>query len=136
MRRRRRHHRLGTELVRLRSLFEHAPLGALIPLDELCAGTNPSEAIEIADIVLRLLKMLEPVAFVTTHFLDFAAERRRSQRHENDGLGFLQADVDPETGPSYQFREGVASTSLAVGTAHRLGVQFDELRRRLNERLR
>jgi DNA mismatch repair protein MutS2 len=128
--------RLGTELVRLRTLFENAPLGSLVLLDELCAGTNPSEAIEIVDMVLRLLRMLEPVAFVTTHFLDFAAERRRTSRAENNGLEFLQAEVDADRGPSFQFREGVASTSLAVGTAHRLGVEFEELRRRLNVRLR
>ena len=127
--------RLGTELVRLRTLFESVPRGSLILIDELCAGTNPSEAIEIVDTVLRLLTMLEPVALVTTHFLDFAAEQRRVNREASNGLQFLQAEVDAERGPTFQFMEGVAATSLAVGTAHRLGVAFEELRQRLTERL-
>lgn len=126
--------RLGTELVRLRSLFETAPPRSLVLLDELCAGTNPSEAIEIVDTVLRLLRLLRPVAFVTTHFLDFAERQRVEPSVE--GLSFLQVEVDREWGtPTFRFVPGVAGTSLAVGTARRLGVAFDELERRLGERL-
>jgi DNA mismatch repair protein MutS2 len=121
--------RLGTELVRLRTLFETVPPGSLVLLDELCSGTNPSEAIEIVDMVLRLLRQLEPTAFVTTHFLDFAQQLRAEPSVE--GLGFLQAEVDAKHGATYRFVPGVASTSLAVGTAQRLGVTFEELERRL-----
>jgi len=124
--------RLGTELMRLRTLFETVPTGSLILLDELCSGTNPSEAIEIVETVLRLLKRIDPVAFVTTHFLDFA-EQLRAQPSSN-GLGFLQAEVDAESGATYRFVPGVADTSLAVGTAQRLGVTFEELERRLAQR--
>ncbi len=126
--------RLGTELVRLRSLFETAPPRSLVLLDELCAGTNPSEAIEIVDTVLRLLRLLDPVAFVTTHFLDFADRLQREPSVE--GLACLQVEVDRERGaPTFRFVPGVATTSLAVGTARRLGIAFDELERRLDERL-
>lgn len=125
--------RLGTELVRLRNLFESVPPHSLVLLDELCSGTNPSEAIEIVDMVLRLLRQIRPYALVTTHFLDFAStlERQRSA----DGLGFLQAEVDDQQGATFRFVPGVATTSLAVGTAERLGVTFDELERILERRL-
>ena len=66
--------RLGTELVRIRELFERARPGSFVLLDELCSGTNPSEAVEIFSMVLQLLERLEPVAFISTHFLDFARE--------------------------------------------------------------
>jgi len=125
--------RLGTELVRLRALFETVPPGSLVLLDELCSGTNPSEALEIVDMVLRLLRQLKPVAFVTTHFLDFAQQLQREQTQ--DGLTFLQAEVDSERGATFRFIPGVASTSLAVGTARRLGVTFSELERTLEKRL-
>ena len=125
--------RLGTELVRLRTLFESAPPGSLVLLDELCSGTNPSEAVEIIILVLRLLRRLEPVAFVTTHFLDFALELESCSPVE--GLSFLRAEVDPDGGTTYQFVPGVATTSLAVGTARRLGVTFEELERRLEARI-
>ena len=124
--------RLGTELMRLRTLFESAPPGSLVLLDELCSGTNPSEAIEIVEMVLRLLRRLEPIAFVTTHFLDFA--HHLSAQPGNQGLEFLQAEVNGDLGPTYRFIAGVASTSLAAGTAQRLGVTFEELEKRLEER--
>jgi DNA mismatch repair protein MutS2 len=125
--------RLGTELVRLRNLFESVPPQSLVLLDELCSGTNPSEAIEIVDMVLRLLRQIQPYALVTTHFLDFAGQLQ--SQSPADGLGFLQAEVDEQRGATFRFVEGVANTSLAVGTAERLGVTFEELERILENRL-
>ncbi|MEJ2581251.1 MAG: DNA mismatch repair protein, partial [Acidobacteriota bacterium] len=125
--------RLGTELVRLRNLFENVPTGSLVLLDELCSGTNPSEAIEIVDMVLRLLRQIRPFALVTTHFLDFAEQLQH--RNASHGIAFLQAEVDEERGPTFRFIPGVASTSLAVGTARRLGVTFEELEGILEKRL-
>ncbi|MDX2437676.1 MAG: DNA mismatch repair protein [Acidobacteriota bacterium] len=124
--------RLGTEMMRLRTLFETVPDGSLILLDELCSGTNPSEAIEIVDVVLRLLRQIDPIAFVTSHFLDFADTMQRSPTVAD--LGFLQVEVDTDRGATYRFVPGVATTSLAVGTARRLGVAFDELERDLEKR--
>ena len=125
--------RLGTELVRLRTLFESVPPGSLVLLDELCSGTNPSEAIEIVDMVLRLLQQIQPHALVTTHFLDFAT--RLQTQGASDGLAFLQAEVDESLGATFRFIPGVAKTSLAVGTAQRLGVTFEELERILENRI-
>lgn len=124
--------RLGSEMVRLRTLFEHAPPNSLVLLDELCSGTNPSEAVEIIDLVLRMLHRIDPVAFVTTHFLDFAEKLQSESTLES--LRFVQAEVDPAEGPTYRFIPGVARTSLAVGTAHRLGVTFEELEKKIASR--
>ena len=121
--------RLGKEMVRLRTLFENAPPRSLVLLDELCSGTNPSEAVEIVETVLRMLQQIDPVAFVTTHFLDFATELQT--RLPVESLRFIQAEVDPDLGATYRFLPGVASTSLAVGTARRLGITFEELERKL-----
>jgi DNA mismatch repair protein MutS2 len=124
--------RLGTEMVRLRTLFENVPPRSLVLLDELCSGTNPSEAVEIVELVIRMLRRIEPVAFVTTHVLDFAHTLEATPIA--DTLRFLQAEVDPVDGATYRFLPGVATTSLAVGTAHRLGVTFDDLERKLERR--
>jgi DNA mismatch repair protein MutS2 len=105
----------------------------MVLLDELCSGTNPSEAIEIVDMVLHLLRQIDPIAFVTTHFLDFAS--RLHDAGSVDGLGFLQAEIDERLGATFRFVPGVATTSLAVGTARRLGVTFDELERSLENRM-
>jgi DNA mismatch repair protein MutS2 len=117
--------RLGTELMRIRELFEHLPPGAMVLLDELCSGTNPSEGEEIFELVLRMLARLQPQAFITTHFLAFAARLAR-ERTITD-LEFLQVELGAERRPTYQFTRGVASSSLAGHTAERLGVTGEQL---------
>jgi DNA mismatch repair protein MutS2 len=100
-------------------------------LDELCSGTNPSEAEQIITMVLDLLGDLGAEAFVTTHFLGLA--ERLAAASDAVGLGFLQAELDEERKPTFRFAAGVAKSSLAAETAGRLGVtraKLDELLRR------
>jgi len=115
--------RLGTELMRIRRLFETSHGGALVILDELCSGTNPSEGEEIFYLVLTLLRELGPEAFITTHFLQFA----RRLKNDDEPLNFLQVELDELQHPTYGFVPGVAETSLAAQTAARLGVTREEL---------
>jgi DNA mismatch repair protein MutS2 len=117
--------RLGTELLRIRDLFERLPPGAMVILDELCSGTNPSEGEEIFELVVQMLAKLAPQAFITTHFLAFAARLERERTIEE--LRFLQVELGPEQRPTYQFAPGVAQTSLAGHAAARLGVTRDQL---------
>jgi len=117
--------RLGTELMRVRELFEQLEPGTLVILDELCSGTNPSEGIAIFNMVLSLLPRLHPQVFVSTHFLDMARELADSD--VVDRLEFLQVELDEVDDPTYQFVEGVAPTSLAHNVASRLGVTLEEL---------
>ncbi|MCA9624486.1 MAG: DNA mismatch repair protein [Myxococcales bacterium] len=124
--------RLGVELMRIRSLFERLPIGAMVILDELCSGTNPSEGEEIFELVLRMLDRLEPQAFITTHFLRFAARLERDAPVES--LRFLQVVLGPNQVPTYQFAPGVATTSLAAQAAARLGVTGDQLLALIDER--
>jgi len=117
--------RLGTELLRIRRMFESAPPGSLIIIDELCSGTNPSEGEEIFMLVIQLLRELEPETFVTTHFLDFA--HRLEARSDELKLSFLRVELDEAQHPTFAFAPGVAPTSLAGRAASRLGVTRDEL---------
>jgi DNA mismatch repair protein MutS2 len=117
--------RLGTELVRIRELFESLPPGAMVILDELCSGTNPSEGEEIFELVVEMLAKLAPQAFITTHFLVFAARLERERNIEP--LRFLQVELGAGDRPTYQFIPGVATTSLASQAATRLGVTREQL---------
>ena len=117
--------RLGMELVRIRELFEHLPPGAMVLLDELCSGTNPSEGEEIFELVVRMLNRLRPYAFITTHFLGFAARLERERVIPD--LCFVQVALGADHEPTYQFAPGVATTSLAGHAAKRLGVSGDQL---------
>jgi len=117
--------RLGMELVRIRSLFERLPPGAMVLLDELCSGTNPSEGEEIFELVVGMLTRLTPQAFITTHFLAFAARLARERKIPD--LGFLQVQLGADRRATYQFVPGVAETSLAGHAAERLGVTGEQL---------
>jgi DNA mismatch repair protein MutS2 len=116
--------RLGTELARVREVFERLGCGSLVLLDELCSGTNPSEGEEMFELVVDLLGDLEPQAFVSTHFLGLAARMAASHPGE---LSFLQVELDARERPTYRFVDGVATSSLARQTAARLGVTRVEL---------
>jgi DNA mismatch repair protein MutS2 len=117
--------RLGVELIRIRALFERLPPGAMVILDELCSGTNPSEGEEIFELVVKMLTRLKPQAFITTHFLAFAARLEKERKIAD--LRFLQVELGPDERPTYQFAQGVARTSLAGQAAARLGVTGDQL---------
>src|SRR5207344_2005211 len=117
--------RLGVELVRIRALFERLPKGAMVILDELCSGTNPSEGEEIFELVVRMLTMLRPQVFITTHFLAFAGRLEKERRIAE--LSFLQVELGANHEPTYQFVPGVAKTSLAGHAAARLGVTAEQL---------
>jgi DNA mismatch repair protein MutS2 len=116
--------RLGTELLRIRRVFESMRFGAFVAVDELCSGTNPAEGEEIFRMVLDLLRELHPQAFISTHFLQFAA---RLATESETPRSFLQVELDARNLPTYQFSEGVAQASLAQATAARLGVTREEL---------
>ncbi len=117
--------RLGMELIRIRTLFEKSNPRCMILLDELCSGTNPSEGIEILDLVLKLIPKLTANAFISTHFLEYA--RTLEQDRPISNLEFIRVDLSKEEAPTYRFIPGVATTSLARNTARRLGVTLDEL---------
>jgi len=122
--------RLGTELLRVRALFEVLCEGGVVLLDELCSGTNPSEGEELFRLVIDLLAELRPQAFLSTHFLSLAAalEREAASDPASRHLRFWQVELDADEHPTYRFAAGVARTSLARQTAARLGVTRDDLR--------
>lgn len=126
--------RLGTELMRIRGLFERLPPGALVLLDELCSGTNPSEGEQIFELVVRMMAQLEPQAFITTHFLAFASRLQKEAKIPS--MAYLQAELDGQRRPTYQFIPGVANSSLAADTAERLGVTGEQLSALIQQNLR
>jgi DNA mismatch repair protein MutS2 len=117
--------------MRIRKLFERLTWGSLVIVDELCSGTNPSEAEEIFRLVLGELTALEPQTIVTTHFLHFAATLAEDRTLPE--LEFLQVELDATQTPTFGFVPGVANTSLARRTAERLGVTREALKGLVDE---
>lgn len=125
--------RLGTELLRIRKLFEQLEPGSVAILDELCSGTNPDEGETIFAMVVSLLPRLTPQVFVSTHFLGLAARLAKDRPVES--LAFLQVELDANEKPTYRFVPGVATSSLAHKVAERLGVTREELEAIVAEKL-
>lgn len=126
--------RLGTELLRVRRVFEQLEPGAVVILDELCSGTNPLEGEAIFVTVLELMGRLRPQVYVSTHFLGLAARLERERPIA--GLSFLQVELDADEKPTFQFVPGVATSSLAHKVAERLGVTRDALEQLVAEKIR
>jgi len=124
--------RLGTELARVLRLFDELGPGDLVVVDELCSGTNPSEAEALIDLVLEVLAEAGIRAWVSTHFLDLAARLARETPHGR--MVFLRAAVDAEGRPRFAFEPGVAPSALARETATRLGLTREGLRARIARR--
>jgi len=119
--------RLGTELSRIRKLFEELKPAGMAILDELCSGTNPTEGEEIAEMVISLLPKLHPQVFVSTHYLGLVQRLERERPVER--LEFFEVELDLENCPTYGFVRGVAKSALARVLAARLGVTWEELGR-------
>ncbi|MEM9189362.1 MAG: DNA mismatch repair protein [Myxococcota bacterium] len=117
--------RLGTELLRIRHLFEELQPGSLAILDELCSGTNPMEGEAIFEMVVSLLPRVRPQVLISTHFLGLAA--RLAEERPYESLDFLAVELDDQERPTFGFVPGVAETSLAHKVAARLGVTRGEL---------
>ncbi len=124
--------RLGTELLRIRRLFEELEPGSLAILDELCSGTNPMEGEAIFEMVVSLLPRLQPQVFISTHFLGLAA--RLEKEPPVEGLAFLEVELDEDERPTFGFILGVAKTSLAHRVAERLGVTREELEKLVDDK--
>jgi DNA mismatch repair protein MutS2 len=124
--------RLGAELLRIRRLFSDLQPRSVVLLDELCSGTNPCEGEEIFNMVLHLLREVKPVAFISTHFLDYA--KKLGSNGLRDTLDFLRVFTKDDGIQTYKFVRGIADTSLARETAARLGVTHEELSRLIRQR--
>ena len=119
--------KLGTELARIRKLFEEMQPSAMAVIDELCSGTNPTEGEEIASMVISLLPGLRSQTYISTHFLGLA--QRLERERSIDRLSFIEVELDADNRPTYGFVPGVAKTSLAGMLAARLGVTREDLQR-------
>jgi DNA mismatch repair protein MutS2 len=92
--------------------------GALVLLDELGAGTDPSEGAALGMALLEHLLAAGARILVTTHSSELKAFAYRTPRVENGSMSF-----DPETlAPTYRLELGAPGESRAFAIAARLGL--------------
>ncbi len=98
-----------------------APAGAgasLVLLDEVGAGTDPTEGAALAAALLRHLADRARLTIATTHFGELKALKYADARFENASVAFDEQTLSP----TYRLQWGIPGRSNALAIATRLGL--------------
>ena len=96
---------------------------SLVLLDEVGAGTDPSEGSAIATALLEYLGEHTRLSIATTHFGELKALKYQNPKFENASVEFDDASL----APTYHLLWGIPGRSNALAIAGRLGLPQDIL---------
>ena len=113
----------SSHVSRIASIFEQADADSLVLLDELGAGTDPTEGAALGRAILDQLDKVGCRAIVTTHLGDLKTYALNNDRAEN---GAVEFDVDTMR-PTYRLHIGQFGMSNALRIARRLKLPKDLL---------
>jgi DNA mismatch repair protein MutS2 len=114
----------SSHMSHIAKMLARADERTLVLLDELGAGTDPTEGAALAKAILLFLHKRGAKVVCTTHHSELKHFAFRQQRFENASVLF-----DPETlRPTYQLVIGVPGQSHAIDIARRLGVPTEVIR--------
>jgi DNA mismatch repair protein MutS2 len=115
----------SSHVSRIASIFEVASADSLVLLDELGAGTDPTEGAALGRAILDQLDHVGCRAIVTTHLGDLKTYAFNNDRAEN---GAVEFDVETMR-PTYRLHIGQFGMSNALKIARRLKLPKDLLRK-------
>ncbi|MFO0821985.1 MAG: DNA strand exchange inhibitor protein [Gemmataceae bacterium] len=115
----------SSHVSRIASIFEAATADSLILLDELGAGTDPTEGAALGRAILDQLDKVGCRAIVTTHLGDLKTYAFNNERAEN---GAVEFDVETMR-PTYRLHIGQFGMSNALKIARRLKLPKELLKR-------
>ncbi len=111
----------SSHIKRIQRIFKALDVhegSSLVLLDEIGAGTDPSEGTALAISLLRTLADKSRLTIATTHFGELKSLKYSDSRFENASVAF-----DSETlSPTYQLQWGIPGRSNALSIARRLGL--------------
>ena len=113
----------SAHLTNLVSFLEHVGAGSLALLDELGAGTDPSEGAALARAILEYLLKTNAFCMIATHYPELKAWAYMTEGAANASVAF-----DTNTlRPLYKLSIGLPGRSNAFAIAQRLGLPQDIL---------
>ena len=115
----------SSHISRIASILQQATADSLVLLDELGAGTDPTEGAALGRAILDQLDTIGCRAIVTTHLGDLKTYAFNNPRAEN---GAVEFDVETMR-PTYRLHIGQFGMSNALKIARRLNLPKELLRR-------
>ncbi|MDX2216897.1 MAG: endonuclease MutS2 [Oculatellaceae cyanobacterium bins.114] len=94
---------------------------SLVLLDEVGAGTDPSEGSALAIALLQYLADHALLTVATTHYGELKALKYQDERFENASVEFDDVNLSP----TYRLLWGIPGRSNALAIASRLGLKLD-----------
>ncbi|MEE9224937.1 MAG: endonuclease MutS2 [Bacteroidota bacterium] len=107
-----------SHLVRLKDILTEADENGLVLIDEIGAGTDPTEGGALAAAVLEELTRKGVYTVATTHHGALKVLAEQTEGVENGAMEFDQSTLTP----TYRFSIGVPGSSYALEIAKRLGI--------------
>ncbi|ERT07725.1 mutS2 family protein [Lyngbya aestuarii BL J] len=102
---------------------EYQVSNTLILLDEIGAGTDPTEGSALATALLQSLADSALLTIATTHFGELKALKYQDERFENSSVEFDEKTLQP----TYRLLWGIPGRSNALKIAQRLGLKSEIL---------
>ena len=115
----------SSHISRIATIFNQADEQSLVLLDELGAGTDPTEGAALGRAILDQLDIVRCRAIVTTHLGDLKTYAFSNERAEN---GAVEFDIETLR-PTYRLHIGQFGMSNALMIARRLKLPKDLLKR-------
>ncbi len=107
-----------TRIGRILQAIEDTPGPSLVLLDEVGAGTDPSEGTALAMALLRTLADRARLTISTTHLGGLKSLKYSDSRFENASVAFDSETIQP----TYHLQWGIPGRSNALEIARRLGL--------------
>lgn len=113
----------SAHVARIKSILGRATQSSLVLLDEVGAGTDPTEGSALGAAVLRRLANRTALTMCTTHHSSLKTLKYNDPAFENACVEF----DDVRMAPTYRLLWGIPGRSNALSIARRLGLQEDVL---------
>ncbi|MEG2413841.1 MAG: endonuclease MutS2, partial [Clostridia bacterium] len=111
----------SSHIVNLVNITQHLTSNSLVLLDELGAGTDPSEGSALAIAVIEFLKENDCVTITTSHFNEL-----KEYAFSTPTVQIASMDFNPQTfSPTYKLLVGTSGSSNAIEIATNFGLGSD-----------